>query len=230
MSEQWYYSRGNSPAGPVAAAELDRLVSNGQLAPTDLVWKEGMANWLPAGKIQGLSSRPITKTPPALPPISPPIHSNPQPNLVAGFHRQRLSIVMAAVTGMIASFFLPWIHNPGEIHGVRFFLGADEGGVFTMILFIPALVLGLRGVRERAIVGRSRLVAIIPALIATVIGLIKFDHLRSESAEQMRNNAGVLFPQASLQIGIGLYITIAAGVTLIVSAWLLDNYSTKNAG
>jgi hypothetical protein len=54
MSEQWYYSRGDTTVGPVSALDLKHLASSGQLAPTDLVWKEGMRDWLPAEQLKGL--------------------------------------------------------------------------------------------------------------------------------------------------------------------------------
>jgi hypothetical protein len=54
MGEQWHYSRGGKTVGPVSALELKRLASSGQLAPTDLVWKEGMPDWVAADQLKGL--------------------------------------------------------------------------------------------------------------------------------------------------------------------------------
>jgi len=39
MAENGYYSRDGAIAGPVSALAMKQLASNGQLAPTDLVWK-----------------------------------------------------------------------------------------------------------------------------------------------------------------------------------------------
>jgi hypothetical protein len=48
------------PFGPVAAGELQRLAAARSLEPTDLVWKEGMAQWVPASTIKGLfPSQPV---------------------------------------------------------------------------------------------------------------------------------------------------------------------------
>lgn len=50
----WYYAQNNNKYGPVNSAQLRSLVENGQLQKTDLVWKDGMDDWRPAGKISGL--------------------------------------------------------------------------------------------------------------------------------------------------------------------------------
>jgi TM2 domain-containing membrane protein YozV len=54
VSQEWYYSVDGDRQGPVAAAELKKLADAGTLKPTDLVWKDGMADWAPAKSIKGL--------------------------------------------------------------------------------------------------------------------------------------------------------------------------------
>lgn len=56
MGDQWHYNRGGKQAGPVSSDELKQLASTGQLLATDLVWKQGMPNWIPAGNITSLFS------------------------------------------------------------------------------------------------------------------------------------------------------------------------------
>ena len=79
MGEQWHYTRGGQQFGPVPAAELKRMASSGDLSPTDMVWKEGMPNWVSAEKLKGLfpGSPAVTATPPPQPPApaSWPAHS-----------------------------------------------------------------------------------------------------------------------------------------------------------
>src|SRR5262249_54530690 len=53
MSE-WYYARDNVPCGPVAKAEIQRMAACGDLAPSDLVWREGMAEWTRAAAAKDL--------------------------------------------------------------------------------------------------------------------------------------------------------------------------------
>jgi len=54
MAEQWHYARDGKQFGPVSTLDLKNLASKGQLLRTDLVWKPGMPDWIPSGKIKGL--------------------------------------------------------------------------------------------------------------------------------------------------------------------------------
>lgn len=48
---EWYYAKHGKQEGPVDLATLQNMVQSGQVAPTDLVWREGMAEWTPAQKV-----------------------------------------------------------------------------------------------------------------------------------------------------------------------------------
>ena len=54
MADDWYYTQSNERKGPVSPAKLKAMADEGWLIPTDLVWKKGMPNWVPAGKVRGL--------------------------------------------------------------------------------------------------------------------------------------------------------------------------------
>jgi hypothetical protein len=55
MASEWYYTvNGQQAATPVSTSQLKQMAGAGQLQPTDLVWQEGMANWVPASSIKGL--------------------------------------------------------------------------------------------------------------------------------------------------------------------------------
>jgi hypothetical protein len=44
---KWYYSVGDERHGPVSLMDLRQLVLNGQVTPHDLVWKDGLDDWVP---------------------------------------------------------------------------------------------------------------------------------------------------------------------------------------
>lgn len=70
MAEQWYYTRNKQQVGPVSMEQVRQLALAGQLQPTDLVWKDGMAQWTPANQIAGLFGQPqagFTVAPPPVP-------------------------------------------------------------------------------------------------------------------------------------------------------------------
>src|SRR5689334_6814853 len=53
---QWYYSKGGEQKGPVEQQELQRLLSTGEVKSSDLVWRDGLANWQAASQIPELAA------------------------------------------------------------------------------------------------------------------------------------------------------------------------------
>ena len=51
---EWFYGKDNKQHGPVSAVQLKELAEKGALRPTDLVWREGMSDWMPASRVKGL--------------------------------------------------------------------------------------------------------------------------------------------------------------------------------
>jgi hypothetical protein len=70
---QWYYSKNNQQQGPVSPEQLKQLAVSGQLQPSDLVWKEGMGQWVEGRKIKGL----FPAAPPANNLVPPPLPTAP---------------------------------------------------------------------------------------------------------------------------------------------------------
>jgi hypothetical protein len=54
MAELWYFTRDGQAQDPVSKDELAQLAGSGLLKPTDLVWTEGMPQWVRASSAQGL--------------------------------------------------------------------------------------------------------------------------------------------------------------------------------
>lgn len=65
MSQEWYYARGEQKRGPIALEQLRALARSGELAPTDLVWTEGMGDWQAASSVKDLMPT-ARSTPPPL--------------------------------------------------------------------------------------------------------------------------------------------------------------------
>lgn len=62
MTERWWYTRGGQREGPVPRERLLDLVRAGWLGPRDLVWSEGMADWVPAGSLDWLFGGGVQRT------------------------------------------------------------------------------------------------------------------------------------------------------------------------
>ncbi|HEX4000956.1 MAG TPA: DUF4339 domain-containing protein [Pirellulales bacterium] len=65
MGAEYHYSRDGQSFGPVSVEQLRQLAATGQVTANDLVWKEGMAEWLPAGRFKGLIPSSAAATAPA---------------------------------------------------------------------------------------------------------------------------------------------------------------------
>ena len=52
---EWYYAKHGERKGPVTIATLRSMMVTGEVAQTDLVWREGMSDWLPAGQVPEIS-------------------------------------------------------------------------------------------------------------------------------------------------------------------------------
>lgn len=58
---QWYYSHGDEKEGPILPADLKQLATGGVLFPDDLVWREGMEQWVAARNVKGLFDQTVSK-------------------------------------------------------------------------------------------------------------------------------------------------------------------------
>ncbi len=58
MARQWYYATGDEQHGPVSAAEMRQLAADGELGPDDLIWTDGMDDWVAARSVSGMSFAP----------------------------------------------------------------------------------------------------------------------------------------------------------------------------
>jgi hypothetical protein len=54
MSAQWYYGQVGEQLGPVSGQELNAKLRNKEVAPTVLVWREGMPQWAPVTSVPAL--------------------------------------------------------------------------------------------------------------------------------------------------------------------------------
>jgi len=69
VADLWYYSKlGSSDRlGPISADELRKMAASGEIGRDDLIWKDGMADWVPAKSAKGLFSERAPAAPPPLP-------------------------------------------------------------------------------------------------------------------------------------------------------------------
>ena len=61
MPDDWYYAQNNERRGPVSFARLKAMAADGWLGRDDLVWRQGMADWVPAHDAEGLFTNPLSR-------------------------------------------------------------------------------------------------------------------------------------------------------------------------
>ena len=72
----YFVAVNNQPAGPYDATGLRQLISDGRLNRETLVWREGMNDWAPAGRVAELSPL-MASVPPPLPMAHAPLAPAP---------------------------------------------------------------------------------------------------------------------------------------------------------
>lgn len=65
--DQWYYTESGEQRGPVGEQEIKNLLSTHRVTPATLVWREGMAQWTPAGSIPAFEPSPYSAPAPESP-------------------------------------------------------------------------------------------------------------------------------------------------------------------
>ena len=119
MSKQWYVSRPGDPKrfGPYDDEKLKQLAQDGRLQPNDLVWQDGMADWVEAVDLGGLEFE-LPPPPPAYGYDAAP--SYPQKSLSeAGTTK-----IIAGVCGIVFGYF--------GVH--KFVIGATGPGLAMLLI------------------------------------------------------------------------------------------------
>ncbi len=61
MADRWFYAVGEERRGPVEKDELLRMIADGKLRRTTLVWTRTLTDWAPAGEVAELADAPWPK-------------------------------------------------------------------------------------------------------------------------------------------------------------------------
>lgn len=128
---EWYYAKHGKQEGPVDLVTIQGKLQSGEIAPTDLVWKEGMAEWTAAGQVPELQVAPQAQQTPVGPVAQTPVAPSPgAPSPVAGAPAGQ------AVTGRPAAS-APVAHQ----HIPNYLVPAILVTIFCCVPFgIPAIV------------------------------------------------------------------------------------------
>lgn len=149
----WHYSVGGERFGPVTEAQLRLLAATGRLHPEDMVWRDGMPDWLPASKIPAL----FNSVPPPLPakhenapnddasPPPPPSCTPAAPVKInySAFAKLYAAIVGTFVAVMVLTAIIPTEQrNPTPWEGIPVFCVFLAIGVVATPILIGTLKKG----------------------------------------------------------------------------------------
>lgn len=124
-------------------------------------------------------------------------------------------MIAGAIAAIVAAF-LPWISATAVFAGSLSRNGLDGDGQITIVLGVVAVVLAVVALRgQPAPLAALVIVAGLGALIA-VIGVIDYVDARNRIGDLTVEERQLV----AISIGAGLYLTIAAGVAVVVGAVL----------
>ena len=73
----WFYGKEGTQHGPVSDQEIGTFISSGQIDGSTIIWREGMADWLPLSQVPEFQVTPGTN--PGTPYNTPQSYAGPQP-------------------------------------------------------------------------------------------------------------------------------------------------------
>ena len=116
---QWYYSKNSTQLGPISDTELREKLASGEVMRTDLVWREGMPDWVAVVHVAELSM--VLPNPPQIAaqdqtgtlamnaPYTPPTASGG--GIPVGVPTSGLAIasLICGILGLVTCVFVPGI-------------------------------------------------------------------------------------------------------------------------
>jgi uncharacterized RDD family membrane protein YckC len=125
----WFYAKNNQQNGPVTIEALVSMLQQGHVQPSDLVWREGMGNWQPAGMVPELATVMPAPDPalgyfnPAVGPAGPPIYAGFWLRFVAYILDWILLTVVGVVVNLALGLERPMFGAHRSMPGPAFNLG-----------------------------------------------------------------------------------------------------------
>ena len=144
----WYYTSNGTQSGPVTQQELAAKVKSGEVKGTDLIWKEGMADWLPLNQAPefsvGVPSSPKFGVPMAQPnPYHPAMRSHVPNYLWQSIAVTLLCCMPFGIVAIIYATKVDGLVAAGDIAGAE--AASKSAKLWVCISFGIGLLLNLLG-------------------------------------------------------------------------------------
>lgn len=131
-------------------------------------------------------------------------------------HKQKIGILIATGVGAMATF-LPWVHAPiiGSVPG------SSGDGWITFILFGIAAGLCFIGKKTISLKNILLIIIMVSSGLAAAVGLYKIIDFKSKMSGVDTDNPFVEALTQTVGIGLGLYVVVIAGISVIIIGTLL---------
>jgi hypothetical protein len=246
----WYYAKEDKQHGPVGPAELKQLADRGQLGPDDLVWREGMDDWVPARVVRGLfdGEAPAEKPAQALAgkaqEASPPTAAQaagqpvfqPAPEAVPlkasqeAFERSAAAFQRARerkarhLFDLFLDFLRPRFGGPFVAATARLFAGIGHYGLYAAMAALVGFQVCV-GVKSRSLDATQSVLAVGAVVVLVVLqyAAARFGAglERLGGAEGGRmSSAAFLDCFALLNIALGLCALVGLSILAVLTPWL----------
>jgi uncharacterized RDD family membrane protein YckC len=127
---QWYYSFGGQQYGPVPLDAISQFAAAGRLSPNDLVWQQGMPEWVPLSQLAGVLPR-SAPAPHQFPPQTHPQTYSPNPYAAPARAAYAASSMQGGHSPQYAGF------------GARFLAALIDGLISQAIWLVAVLLLSI---------------------------------------------------------------------------------------
>jgi len=243
----WYYARENKQLGPVGPAELKQLAERGELGPDQLVWREGMDDWVPARKIRGLfdgeapaerpaeapapqAARESAPEPifqpvlePALEPVALKASQDAFERSAAAFQRAR-ERKARHLFDLVLDFLRPRFGGPFVHATARLFAGIGHYGLYAAMAALFGFQVCL-GVKSRSL-DATKIVLAVAAIVVLLV--LQYAAARfgaglerlSGAAGGRMTSAAFLDCFALLNIALGLVALVGLSILAVLTPWL----------
>jgi hypothetical protein len=132
----WYLSRGGQQTGPVAFSDIQNRAATGRIFHNDLLWTEGMKNWVSAGSVAGLIAA-GSNSGQRLTPSIPRAVTTTRPIALKSIWSLIFASLLLSLAGIVSLLSVPWPFNmivPGTVFalisifavGIAFYLGVGQ--------------------------------------------------------------------------------------------------------
>jgi hypothetical protein len=157
--------------------------------------------------------------PGSLPPPQPPAGPPPSPrrgrDVVVGRPRPYFWVTIAGAVAAVVAAFLPWVTVRAAFLSVSK-NGVDGDGRITAVVAVVVGIIAVVNLRTaRKSTAALVTIGVLGAIIA-LIGIVDFVDVKSRIADLTAEEARLV----TADVGVGLYLTIAAGVAIVVGAVL----------